>query len=123
LFPRVAARSCDECRHWWYDDRGEPVKRGGEPLRRPKTSRPPCGSCPKVPPGTPNPSPADAIELSEQHRQTVRHYRECRAVGRFPDDPLVRWAAAIIRSAEDHCERVSNQRAQLTALSAIKGES
>ncbi|AWM38132.1 hypothetical protein GobsT_37750 [Gemmata obscuriglobus] len=98
------------------------VTRGGQPLRRPRGSHPPCGKCPKVPAGTERPSPAEAVELTDQHRRTVRFYRECRAVGRFPDDPLVRWAAAVIRSAEDHCERVSSQRTQLAVLSALRGD-
>ncbi|HEY1190381.1 MAG TPA: hypothetical protein VGE74_22295 [Gemmata sp.] len=99
------------------------MKRGGQALRRPANAPTPCGSCPKVPAGTERPSPAAAVELSEPHRQTVRFYRECKAVGRFPDDPIVRWAAAIIRSAEEHCERVAGQRNQLAMLSLLKGES
>jgi hypothetical protein len=72
-----------------------------------------------VPPGTAAPGPEHAVELSAELRQAVRFYRECRAVGRFPDDPLVRWCAAAIRAAEDHCERVRARREQLGALAAL----
>ena len=34
-----------------------------------------------------------------------RHYMECKAVGRFPDDPIVRRNAGIIRRIEDAQER------------------
>lgn len=116
----MAARPCDECKTYLYDAAGEPVLRGGKPVRRPPGSPLPCANCPKIPPGTP-PLPENAVELTEEHRETVRFYRECRAVGQFPADPIVRWAAATLRAAEDHCDRVQATRTQLTVLTALKG--
>lgn len=105
---------------WWYGEDGEVLTRGGKPLPRPKGKGPPCGSCPKVPAGTESPGPEKAVELTAELRECYRFYRECRAVGAFPADPIVRWAAAVIRSAEDHCEKVQSHRTQLTVLSAVK---
>lgn len=34
-----------------------------------------------------------------------RHYMTCRAVGKFPDDPIVGRHAMFIRSVEDVVER------------------
>jgi hypothetical protein len=73
--------------------------------------------------------PESAVELSEQHHQTYQFYRECVAVGHFPSDPRVRWAAAIIRATEDRCEKDKRAmesdnliRAQAVAMSrAIQG--
>jgi hypothetical protein len=48
----------------------------------------------------------------------VLHYQECRAVGQFPDDAIVRRNAAIIRAATDAAE--AQQRAkQLGPIAAL----
>jgi hypothetical protein len=39
--------------------------------------------------------------LSPRNESALQHYRECRAVGCFPDDPIVRANAAIVRAWED----------------------
>jgi hypothetical protein len=115
----IANRSCSDCQTYWYDDGGEiggPVTtRGGKPLPRPPQSPTPCKRCPKIAPGDP-PEPSSAIELTDQHWETWTFYRECRAVGSFPDDPRVRWAAAIIRAVEDESERRRNANAQMLVL-------
>ncbi len=121
MYPKVAARSCEDCRRFMYDDKGDVLTRGGEPVKRPRGGRTPCATCPKVPAGTPSPSPAAAVELSEEHRQALRFYRECRATGEFPADPLVRFLAAAFRAAEDHCDKVHSHRSQLTVLSSLRG--
>jgi len=58
---------------------------------------PPCrlSGCPK---GTPE----NSIELSQKNLQAWHHYQECRAVGNFPDDPIVRRNAALIKRIEDY---------------------
>lgn len=120
LYPRIAALSCRDCVVNWYDADGKPVERGGKLLPRPAGSRPPCRTCPKIPPGT-DPRPENAVELSEEHRDTVRYYEECRAVGHFPDDPIVRWAARVLKNAADHCDKAEANRTQLTVLSVLRG--
>jgi hypothetical protein len=49
---------------------------------------------------------AAAIELTEQNRKAWEFYRQCRAVGIFPDDPLVRHFAVVLREVEDELERL-----------------
>jgi hypothetical protein len=104
--PAVAWRSCEHCQRYVYDEAsGRPYEnppRSGRLVVRPNGTHPPCRiagvGCPK---GTPENQRA----LSAANRAAWRHYRECRATGLFPDDPLVRRNAAIIRDVEDAIER------------------
>lgn len=85
---------------------GKLETRNGEPVPRVPGVKLPCEmsagqafdvrqrACAKV-------APDAGIELSESNRQAYRHYRQCRAIGRFPDDPLVIEHAEIIRAIED----------------------
>lgn len=110
LHPEVAARPCGDCVRWVYRDApdafGERVERGGKPV--PRVGPPPCSWCRKQPDDVPEAdrSPATAVELSDRNWLAWRHYRECRAVGAFPDDPVVRQNAAVVRQAEDHAAAV-----------------
>lgn len=102
--PGVANRPCADCRKYVYLDSGEPLRRPartGLPVLRPPGTVPPCHRCPKVPPDAEEKTWEHATELSAQNRRAYLHYRECRAVGCFPDDPLVRRHAALIRQMED----------------------
>lgn len=51
--------------------------------------------------------------LSEQNWQAYTHYLECRAVGEFPNDPIVRRHARLIRQIEDAADRQTLLRAGL----------
>ena len=110
LHPEAAARSCDDCERWMHDDApgrmGLPVldNATGKPYpRRPGTSTP-CRWCPKIPSDAAKVR-TNSIELDERNVRAVIHYRECRAVGAFPDDWIVRRNAAAIRGVEDAAER------------------
>ena len=103
LHPLVATRSCGDCKKWVYEDSGELKMRNDEPMERPAGTPTPCGSCPKIPKGR-FPKPENAQELSEKNWRAFGHYRECKAVGRFPDDPIVRVNAGIIRMVEDQVQ-------------------
>lgn len=69
------------------------------------TGATPCATCPKIPPEAPQRNAAYALEMSERNWLAWRHNRECAAVGRFPDDPIVRRNAAaiaeVLRRVED----------------------
>lgn len=80
------------------------LTRGGKPVPRPPLSPTPCVRCPKIPPGR-DPKPESAAELTPQLAECYQHYLECRAVGDFPADPIVRTAAALIRQVEDAANR------------------
>jgi hypothetical protein len=102
LHPEVAHRDCQDCEAFVYDEKtGERMKIHGQPMRRPVGNLPPCrtrqNGCQK---GTPEKSRA----LTDQNWQAYQHYSECRAVGIFPDDAIVRRNAAVIRQASDSAE-------------------
>lgn len=107
--PKIAARSCEDCHRFLYDADGkQTMKASGPgplapkvPVRRPLGTVPPCYSCPKIPEDSDGPRPGLAVELSDRNLFAYQHYLECRAVGQFPDDAIVRRNAAIIRGVED----------------------
>lgn len=112
LFPEVARRDCADCKQYSYRDGpgnwGEPiVDRAGNKIRRPLNVLPPCNRCPKIPKGSP-PRPESAVVLSERNLAAYWHYKQCKAVGSFPDDPIVQRNAAIIRELEDQA-RMENE--------------
>ncbi len=55
--------------------------------------------------GCPKGTPENPKSLSPKNEQAYQHYRECRAVGVWGDDPIVRQNAAVIRSLEDMRKR------------------
>ena len=111
--PVVAARSCDDCQKYVWNDEpgkmGDTIIRlaGGQPWERPPQSPTPCQMCPKVPHDrrTATTTRADAIEPTERSWSILWHYRKCKAVGRFPDDPLVERHAGLIHEVESAVER------------------
>lgn len=99
LHPQVAYRDCDHCQKYIYDEStGDVVlNRLDEPRERDAGCPPLCRTKKGCPKGTPeNPQ-----SLTPENEMAYQHYRECRAVGEFPDDPVVRRNAAFIRSVED----------------------
>lgn len=69
-------------------------------MTRDRGELPPCKTCPKIPKGD-EPFPHNAQELSDKNWKAYQHWRECRAVGNFPDDAIVRRNAAIIQAIHD----------------------
>lgn len=102
-------------------------KRTALPMLRPKGVPTPCGSCQKVPESlrkaglNARECRRHAVEFTPQNRAAWQFYRECRAVGKFPDDPLVRWYASVIRETEDRLDRMPTQQlaGAVGALAAI----
>jgi hypothetical protein len=100
--PHIAFRSCTHCQTYVYDETtGLPFEHpphSGRPVPRPTSAPPPCRiagiGCPKGTPENPR-------TLTVQNLEAFQYDRECRAVGQFPDDPLVRRHAAQIRAAEE----------------------
>lgn len=89
----------------------------GEPYARIPASPTPCRWCPKIPTGVPK-ERKNAVELSARNVDALLHYRECRAVGSFPDDWVVRRNAALIRRVEDEADQAREQR-NLISLATI----
>lgn len=107
LHPEVAYRDCGHCSQFIYNEKtGEPDTYFGKLIPR-KGSLPPCrfkgadgkSLCKK---GTPEESNA----LNQQNQRVYQHYLECKAIGHFPDDAIVRRNASLIRQVEDSVQRV-----------------
>jgi hypothetical protein len=93
--------------------RGDPKA----PVERLPGQPTPCRWCPKIPDGAEQVR-TSAVEISQANWLAYTHYLECRAIGTFPDDPIVRRDAAIIRNVEDESGRLADFRGQVLAFSA-----
>lgn len=99
--PALCALSCQTCQTYLIEDDYTVQRRKGDnaPLKRPAGTFPPCRysdrgmSCPK---GTPE----KLRTLSERNELAYSFHKECRAIGQFPDDAIVRRNAGIIEEAE-----------------------
>ena len=114
------SRSCADCAKWLYDESGTVTKRAGLPVVRPPNVPTPCTSCAKIPHGE-NPVRENAIELTERNAAAYRHYLECRAVGEWPDDPIVRRTARICRSIHDEFDKVPLYRLIAAVMGMKRG--
>lgn len=103
LHPTVADRDCDDCRRFVYDEEtGRRALRCGRPIARPEGTLPPCGYGPdRCPKG----HPAAGRALNAANRKAYRHYQQCRATGRFPDDPIVMRNAGVMYLIEETVKR------------------
>lgn len=116
--PGVAYRDCGHCQRFAYDEKtGKPELWRGEPIKR--SAPPPCryeieGGRTKCPKGTPEKSRM----LTEQNEEAYEHYLQCQATGQFPDDPIVRRNAALIRRAVDAFDEIreNDRYVQLATL-------
>lgn len=117
----MATRPCELCEKYVFQKDGR-VQRfpehgpDSQPLERPKGTKPPCESCPKITLAGVDKwdgpaRPALAVEMSERTRRVYEHYKRCRAVEwNVPDaqDELVQHHAAVIREVEDEQERAGS---------------
>ena len=71
--------------------------------------------------GCPKGTPENQRSLTYENEQCYDHYRECRAVNQFPDDPVVRRNAAAIRDVEDIVERRRQEDLQSTLIRNVTG--
>lgn len=78
----------------------------------------PCHECPKVREGAPRPSYYYADEVTDQSWLAIQHFDECDAVQQFPNDPIVKKNAAVIRRVKAECAR-SSQSSNLAHVLAI----
>lgn len=93
-YPWLTNVTCEQCQAWWFDPlTGRTALREGEPLRRPVGDTLLC----QTREGCPKGSPERPKGLSDRNKAAYRHFRECEATGLFPDDPIVKRNAAVIR--------------------------
>lgn len=107
-FPQVANRDCNHCQEYQYDEEtGKPRQVNGteELMKRPVGGFPPCRTRRGCPKGTPE----NQLEITPQNFQAYQHYRECKAVGRFPDDGTVRANAVIIQDVLNEVQQAENE--------------
>ncbi len=120
LHPEVAYRSCEDCQKYVYNHqtgvREEWPKGSGKPVLRIRGQLPPCSEGPNA---CPKGSPDADVELNERNQRVYHHYLECRATGSFPDDPIVREHAAIIRSIEDQAQKLEVRNNFFTLASML----
>jgi hypothetical protein len=88
----------------------------GRLVTRPPGTQPPC-RIPGV--GCPKGTPENPRGLNVANEAAWRFDRECRATGLFPDDPLVRRNAAIIRQVEEAFERRQRAAFRQAVLSTL----
>lgn len=53
--------------------------------------------------------------------EAYQHYQSCKSVGIFPDDPIVRRTATIVRALEDMAERRERSELKNMILVAMGG--
>ena len=71
----------------------------GLPVERKPHQKPACQTYRGCPKGTPE----NQNSLSPRNNLAYQHYLRCRAVGRFPDDPMVAYNAKIISEVLAQC--------------------
>src|SRR4051812_6923216 len=107
--PELANRSCDFCLKIYHNQHGETFEnRDGTLMKRDESCPPEC----QTPKGCPKGTPENPKTLNERNLRCYEHYPECRATGQFPDDPIVRHNAAVIREVEDCADRIREGRWQ-----------
>lgn len=107
LHPEVATRDCQHCLKFLYDAEGHPVERRGgtpeTPLYRERDELSPA-DC-RTAKGCPKGTAESPVELNDRNWRCLEHHRECQAVGRFPDDDIVKRNARIIQAVDDEVAR------------------
>jgi hypothetical protein len=116
--PEISQRSCEDCRKYVFDDSADRDGRwtfkaapktfkrtGDKPIERAAGERTPCekqlGACPKGHWTKP-------LMMSRKNRMAWIAYKRWKAVGNFPDDPIVARNAAIIADLEEQRRRVEH---------------
>lgn len=87
----------------------------GHPLPRGRGERKPCDFQPSA---CPKGSPTAGIALNPTNERVYTHYLESKAVGSFPDDPIVRRNAAIISEVERQLDEDKQCQFLTTLLAA-----
>lgn len=95
LNPKLARRSCDDCLKYWYSEKTGEILRTGSGDLMLRDGPVMC----QTPEGCLKGTPENPRTLNKANRWAWRFHRDCEAVGSWPDDPIVRRNADIIRQA------------------------
>lgn len=126
-------RSCLDCIRFAHDERGRKKVNPRTKQAYPNNGPTPCYACAKVPtvvhdadgkaiektPSNVKRLRLHAVEMTPRILQAWHHYRECRAVGQFPDDPIVRENAALFRDVEDELQNDRAAKREQTVFDAL----
>lgn len=131
---KYLGRTCADCLSYqWGDDGVEGITKtsrkkyrsviacldaGAKPRKRVPLTMTPCFECPKVREYKPK-SYYYADEITETTWQTIQHFDECDAVGQFPDCPIVRRNAALIRRVREDCKRGEHNKGMAYLFSIL----
>ena len=103
--PKLAARSCDDCKKWIYIEEGpragEIAKRLGENVPRGNVPTP-CRSCAKK-----SPEEAYAYELNDRSQQLVELYWQTQVIAVKVDEATCRYLGLIAKILKDFDDEVS----------------
>ena len=113
LHPEIP--DCETCQKYHFNEQWERTKFRGEWLERRPDQPPRCRTdkgCARGTPERPN-------TLSAKNAAAYEHYLESRATGQFPDDPIVRRNARLIRMIEDLAEQ--RRMADMLGLARLDG--
>lgn len=119
LHPLVMLRDCNHCQKYLYDETtGEPIKsrkKDGSLRERDSSCPPPCRTSVGCKKGTPE----NSLALNGANQEAWEHFRECQAVGSFPDDQIVRQNAAAIQEALQAVERIREEEFRATLIRVV----
>jgi len=94
-FPQLAKRSCESCLKWWYLADGTIKKSNSTGKKEERIAPAPCRTQTGCPKGTPEKQKV----LNRANKWAFEHFKQCSAVGQFPDDQIVLENAVIIQKA------------------------
>ncbi len=113
--PKVAYRDCEHCLKYVYNEEtgiAREYRKGEFTLRLP-TVPAPCRTDKGCPKGTAE----NQKVLSKKNARAYQHWKECKAVGQFPDDRIVRQNAVIIQELTD----IAKEHRQVQMINAMMG--
>ena len=113
--PQVAFRSCDDCRKYIYDDKGEiTLWRGEKALRN--GAKVPCDTAKGCPKGHYD----DPVELSDQNRRYYEYHSEIEIMGGIPENEQFRWVTRRLALVADLKSSIK-QKGAVSLLQALSG--
>lgn len=103
LYPHLSRNTCEHCLKWWFDPvSGETYTQDKNPLERMPEEELLCRTV-----GCPLGSPEKRRAFTEKNQRAFEFDLHCRAIGQWPDDPIVKRNAYLIGLA---AKRVSEER-------------
>ena len=114
--PEVAFRSCESCRKYIYDDKGEiTLWRGEKALRN--GAKVPCDTAKGCPKGHYD----DPVELSQQNQRFYAYHSEVKILGGVPENERFRWVTRRLGLVEDMKESMKQTGAMSLAQALLGG--